>query len=212
LIQIIQKRLGANISLVDEPAIVFASRRIAKSKGDAREALQLMNDAIIKATESLSSEELSRKGTQSPVVKIPHVMKAIKETGVPSIVKIIEDLPQNAKVVLCVATTLGQVSSAWKIISLSNLKNYCGHAHGHGSFESWSQDMFNDTIEQLSDAGLIKYEDSDDIYDNSGDKSIQVGVQLEDVELAVNDSLIKENTFYKGLVEWVREHDIEQVR
>ena len=76
----IKLRLGENISLVDEKAITFASRKIAKNKGDAREALQIMSDAISNAVKSIAPEILSKEtdDSSSCVVKISHVMKAIK--------------------------------------------------------------------------------------------------------------------------------------
>jgi len=213
LTEMIKLRLGEHISLVDEKAITFASRKIAKSKGDAREVLQIMGAAITNATNSLGSAKLSEKAVYSPVVKIAHVMKAIKGLGSNnSMVNIIDNLPKNAKVVLCIATALGQVSSAWKMICTSNLKKFCNEAFGNDIIQSWSQDQFHEVIEQLVDADLISYEKSDEVFDFLGDRCIKVGVQLEDVELAMNDTLLKEDNFYSKMVDFVSKSDINQER
>jgi Cdc6-like AAA superfamily ATPase len=205
----IKLRLGENISLVDEKAITFASRKIAKNKGDAREALQIMSDAISNAVKSIAPESLSKETDDSScVVKISHVMKAIKGNDKSSLVKTIAELPQNAKIVLCVATALGQVGSRWEILSLSQLKKYCDEAYGNDLIKAWSLEHFNNILEQLRDADLISSYETEDEF--SEDRCIKVGVQLEDVELAIEDTLLKENNFYSMMVEYVRKENINQ--
>lgn len=212
LAEMIKLRLGSNKSLVDENALIYVSRRIGTNKGDAREALQIMSEAVSIATKSLESERLAEEGIDAAVVKIPHVMKAFKGTGNNTMVNRIVNLPQNAKIVLCIATTLGQVSSAWSIISTSKLKAYCNEAAGSNIIQGWTQDQFNEVIELLLDADLISREDIEEDYDFLGDKRITVGVQLEDVELALSEILLKEGSFYSRMVEYVRKEDINQER
>ncbi len=206
----IKLRLGNNVSLVDTHALKYVSRRIGTNKGDAREALQIMSEAFSIATKSLGSKRLSEEGVDTAVIKIPHVMAAFKGAGNNTILNRIANLPQNAKIVLCIATTLGQVSSAWKMIGTSKLKAYCNEAAGNDIIQGWTQDQFNEVIEHLLDADLISREEIDEDFDFAGDKLITVGVQLEDVELALNEILLKEGSFYSRMVEYVKKEDINQ--
>ena len=207
--EIIKLRLGEHTLLVDDNAIRFLSRKIAKSKGDAREVIGIMHAAISNAIETVSPDILSKTVLDDPIIKMPHIMKAIRGAGNNSMVDTIKSLPQNAKVVLCIATSLGLVSSSWKTICMSNLKLFCGEATVHGLIESWSQEQFKEVVEQLADAGLIIYEESDEVIDYSGDQCVRVGAQLEDVELAMDHTLLHE-AFYRNLVEYVKKKDAQQ--
>lgn len=206
---IVNKRLGdKNVSLVDKNAVVYASKRAANNRGDAREILKIMSDACSLANDSLSPDQLSDNSTiDSPVVKMPHVLKALKKNAEYSKSEIIESLPGNARIILCVAAALGQVGSGWKIIQLRDLKRYCADATA--VCEDFSLSVFESSIEQLVDSGLISYDYSYGFFDGDMyDKSIKLGVHLHDVEIALEDTLLKEGSFYSNLVNYVKSHDI----
>jgi Cdc6-like AAA superfamily ATPase len=208
--EILLKRLGGDVSLVDEKALVFASRKVAKGGGDARELLHVMSGAISEAKAKLTQKQLKEKGVSEIIIKLPHVMKALTGDKNHSMINIIKGLPQNAKTVLCVAVALGEVGSAWKYVSSTNLQKYCGEAAGHNVFDNWSSDSFRDTVGQLDDCGLIHEVEADQVdFQNAGETRYRIGVQIEDVELAISEILLT-NQFYKTLVEFVKKNDIEQ--
>ncbi len=203
LVRIIRKRLGANCELLDDRAIKFVSRRVAQESGDCRLVLDLMSKAIIKCKESLKADQLSEVGVHEAFVKLPHVMRAIKDSGQMPLVDIIHALPQHAKTVLCVYTALGQAGNDWKVITVRKLKSYCAMATENQIMDGISSEQFISLLRQLEDAGTIKFE-TDDVansygYDDSGDQKIRLGVQLEDVECAIEKNLL-EIPFYSRLV------------
>ena len=204
------KRLGDDAALIDEKVLVFASRKVAKSGGDARELLHVMSGAISEAKAKLTQEQLKEKGVSVPVVKLPHVMKALTGDKSNSMINIIKGLPQNAKNVLCIAVALGEAGNAWRYVSSSNLQKYCSEASSHNVLDNWSSDSFRDTVGQLDDCGLIHGVEADE-YDHeySGDTRFRVGVQIEDVEVAISEILLTQ-PFYKGLVDYVKANDIDQ--
>ena len=203
---ILLKRLGDDSSVVDDKALIFASRKIAKSGGDARELLCVMSAAIATASKSLSEEQLKETSNIAHVVKLPHVMKASSGEK-DAMINTIKNLPGNAKTVLCIAVALGEAGNSWKIVSASTLQYYCGEASS--ILVDWSRDSFKTTIETLTDAGLILEAEVDEL-DQTEEKQYKVGVQMEDVEIAMDRILLTEGTYYKGLVDYVKEHDIKQ--
>lgn len=216
LISIIKRRLGIHTNLIDPRAMTFVARKVAKLDGDARLVLDLMSSSIITAKESLSAEMLEQKSTDKPLVNLPHVMKAIKTSGAIPLVDHINALPSKAKTILAIATTLGQVSSSWSVIRLNQLKKYCAEATRHEIFDELSTEGFYSIIGQLEDAGLIISADSDDVvrdigFDDPGEKPIRVGVQMDDVEIALEKTLFTEGSFYTKLRDYVKSNDIENV-
>jgi len=209
LTEIVNKRLGGNnLSLVDKNAVVYAAKRTANNRGDAREILHVMSEAFSLASQSLTSEQLSTVGpVESPIVKMPHVLKSIKNNGEYSKATIIESLPGNARIILCVASALGQIGSRWKIVKLSELKSYCANATS--VCEDFSLSVFDSSIELLMDSGLMCYDYSYDMSDGDhDDRGIKLGVHLHDVEIALEDTLLKEGSFYSNLVNYVKSNDI----
>lgn len=186
---------------------------MAKLDGDARLVLDLMSSAIIKAKESLTPDVLKETTTINPVVSLPHVMSAMKNSGVIPLVDRINALPSKAKTILTIATTLGQVSSSWSVIRLNQLKKYCFEATRHEIFDELTTEGFYSIIGYLEDAGLIFPADSDDVvrgigFDDPGEKPIRVGVQMDDVEIALEKTLFTDNSFYTKLRDYVKSHDL----
>jgi Cdc6-like AAA superfamily ATPase len=205
---ILLKRLGDDFSVVDDKALVFASRKIANSGGDARNLLHVMSEAIAIASKSLSEEQLKDTSIIAHIVKLPHVMKASAGEK-DSMINTIKGLCGNAKSVLCIAVALGEAGNAWKIVSASNLQKYCAEAST--ILDDWSRESFKSTIEILTDAGLIHEAEVDEFeFDETEEKRYKLGVQMEDVEIAMNKILLTEGSYYKGLVDYVKENDIEQ--
>lgn len=212
---IILKRLGANSNLVEEKALEYATKKIAKNNGDARAVIDLFNKALLECKRSLSVEELDRMKVDTPVLKVVHVIKALRNIGIGSHVEIIQSLPQKVQTVLCVASALHQVSNGWKDISLSDLKRYCIEATNRGIIDDEMQsESFKGMVEQLEDAGLFCTGGVDEFTSRDQDcefmdKSIRLGVQLEDVECAIEKSLLQ-NPIYQNIVGNIRKKGIDQ--
>ena len=204
MIEIIKKRIGSNCELVDDRAMKFVARRVAQGTGDCRLVLNLMSGAIIKCQESLPASNLEEVNVSDAVVKLPHVMKAIKDSGEFPLVQIIDELPGNAKVILCIHTALGQVASTWNIMTVRMLKKYCTIATSGNFLDELSQDQFIDNLRLLEDQGLLKFE-NDAVsnrfgYEDFGEMRIRVGVQIQDVECAIGKTMLQEGTFYQNVV------------
>lgn len=216
LVSIIQKRLGNHINLIDPLALTFVARKVAKMNGDARLALDLMKGSIIKAKETLTTEFLDKHTCDTIVVKVPHVMKAIKYSGTIPLVNYIVGLPSKAQTVLAIATTLGQVSTSWTIIPLHKLKKYCAEATRHELFDELTTESFYSIISILEDAGLIYTPNTDPMlkkipYDDHSEMPVRVGIQMEDVEIALEQTLFQQGTFFTKLSDYVKTNDINNI-
>ena len=200
---------------MEEKALEYATKKIAKNNGDARAVIDLFNKALLECKRSLSVEELDRMKVDTPVLKVVHVIKALRNIGIGSHVEIIQSLPQKVQTVLCVASALHQVSNGWKDISLSDLKRYCIEATNRGIIDDEMQsESFKGMVEQLEDAGLFCTGGVDEFTSRDQDcefmdKSIRLGVQLEDVECAIEKSLLQ-NPIYQNIVGNIRKKGIDQ--
>lgn len=210
---IILQRLGNNKSLVEEKAIEYATKKISKNNGDARAVLDLFSKALNKCKLSLSKEQLESNDVQAPVLKMIHVLQALKNAGVNlNHVELIPTLPQKVKTVLCVASAINQVSDSWKEIPLALLKRFCFDAVGKGIMDDLSFETFKGLVQHLEDTGLFCTGQIDELscsnqYGEFMDRTIRVGAQLEDVECAVEETLLQ-NSFYRGIVEKVKKMDL----
>jgi len=208
LMAILKERVGSKI--VDAGALQLVARKVAAASGDARLALELTSNAVSKASDSLSDEQLSSETIEEPVVKILHMMRAVREGTGMKHAELIAGLPLAAKIILCVAMALSQVSSEWKVFTLGSLKKYVTEATRHGLIESLSTDLIYDLVGQLTDAGLLLTGDNNPgeemsrrVYANPYDVPLQLGVQLDEVEFAIETTL-NQHAFYSKMMEYVR--------
>ena len=205
MVEIVKKRLGKYDSLVESIAIKFLSKKVAKDNGDARFLLGIMSSAFALCNSTLTKEQLNEEGdNNTPVVKLRHVMKTMKESGRVPYAEIISNLPQSQKVVLCIAMTLSQVSDAWNTMTFSQLRRYCAQASQQQVLTDLSQDGLVSIIRNLEDAGLFKIGEADNSFGQFGgddiyDSPLSLGAQLEDVECALGETLFQ-NDFYKRLL------------
>ena len=210
LISILTARVGTQI--IAEPALKMVSRKVAAGSGDARKALDMAAKAVRKCETDLSDEDHQKSGDDIiyPIVKLPHMMRSIREGMGMKHSESITALPQTAKIVLCVAVALSTVSPAWKVIKMKDLKKYCTEASRHGLMERINIEHLFDTVQMLSDSGLLLSGDDVDLrYAACGmdihEIPLMLGVQLDDVEIALEKTLLTEQ-FYKSMVEYVKKH------
>ncbi len=204
ILAILEQRLGTHI--VDHKALQLISRRVAASTGDARRALDITCNAVGKCQESLTEEELTRKVDYDdecmPLVKLPHMMRAIREGMPMKHIDIISGLPQAAKVILCIAVTLSHVWGPTAEVSISDLKMFCVEASHHSLMDDLGIGHINSLVEMLIDSGLLMTCNNGLFNPYDSNPKLRLGVQLDDVEIALEESLFKIG-FYKGLAEYI---------
>ncbi len=184
------------------------SRRVATSSGDARRALEITSKAVEKCIDQLSSEILNEimefNDQRMPLVKLPHMMRAIREAMPMRHADVISGLPQSAKVILCIAVSLGQVWGPTAKISITTLKNYCVEATKHAIMDELGPGHVMSLVEMLIDSGLLKVDDNLRFNPNDTNSKLKIGVQFDDVEIALEESLLREGSFYRSLVDYVK--------
>jgi cell division control protein 6 len=184
------------------------SRRVATSSGDARRALEITSNAVGKCYDQMKADDLDAilqyNDQRMPLVKLPHMMRAIREAMPMRHADVISGLPQAAKVILCIAVSLGQVWGPTAKISISTLKKYCVEATKHAVMDELGPGHVMNLVEMLMDSGLLVVDDNHHFNPNDANSKLKIGVQLEDVEIALEESLLKEGGFYRSLVDYVK--------
>jgi len=205
ILAILGQRLGKKV--VDYKALQLISRRVAASSGDARRALEITSNAVSKCNELLSIEKRNMKveDDELPLVKLPHMMRAIREAMPMRHGEVISGLPKAAKVILCIAVSLSQVWGPTAEVSISQLKKYCTEASHHAIMDELGMGHIMNLVDMLVDSGLLLTgKNSGPFNPNDIHAKLKIGVQLEDVEIALEDSLLTEGSFYQGLVGYVK--------
>jgi len=87
------------------------------------------------------------------------------------------------------------------------LRQFCADATHHGVLEALTADQLVDTIHLLKDAGLLLIPD-DYFGGDFWDSSFRMGVQMEDVEIALETTLFQES-FYQKLRIYVQQNDFD---
>jgi len=208
MVEIVMKRLGKNVGVVERNALAYASKKVAKENGDARYMLEIMSSAVTQCKSSMTEVELKKVSDHMSTIKLKHILKALKESGRTPYAKIIADLPQSQKVVLCIAMTLSQVSPAWKTITFAQLRLYCAEATNQEVLGQLSADSLHSIVSNLEDAGLLNIGEDNSPFrchkdDNPYDWRLRLGAQLEDVDCALGETLLQQ-PFYKRLADYVR--------
>ncbi|KAL7533701.1 hypothetical protein ACHAXR_008504, partial [Thalassiosira sp. AJA248-18] len=190
LLAILKQRIGTNI--VDPKALLLVAKRVSLLSGDARRALEIVAKAVEKCEALLSDEKLDMEVKADdecmPLVKLPHVMRAIREAMPMSHEEVISGLPQAAKVILCIAVSLSQVWGPTAEISLSTLKHYCVEATHHAVMDELGVGHVMNLVEMLIDSGLLVTENKRRFNPQDSNTKLKIGVQLDDVEIALEQS------------------------
>lgn len=207
VLAILEQRIGKNV--IDHKALQLISRRVAASSGDARRALEITSNAVSKCLDLLNGINLDTKVKYNdeqhmPLVKLPHMMRAIRETMPMRHTDMISGLPQAAKVILCIAVSLSQVWGPTAKISIYTLKKYCVEATHHALMDEVGPGHIASLVEMLVDSGLLVTDISHNFNPNDANSKLKIGVQLDDVEIALEESLLKEGGFYRSLVDYVK--------
>ena len=137
-----------------------------------------------------------------PLVKLPHMMRAIREGMPMRHVDIISGLPQAAKVILCIAVTLSHVWGPTAEVSIADLKKFCSEASQHSVMDDLGLGHVMNLVEMLIDSGLLIACTAGQF--NPYSTKLRLGVQLDDVEIALEESLFKIG-FYQGLAAYIKD-------
>jgi Cdc6-like AAA superfamily ATPase len=203
LVKITESKIGFEV--VDKKALDFVAAKVAASSGDARRYLELVTLAINRCLEHLPQTKMQSPLTK-PVVTIRDMMLAIRETNF-KYKDVIEGLTTFEKVTLCAGTHLSRKFDGKPLTmkSLMDLTMECYGIHNDLDIED-----FKGVMERLQDSGLLLLTEEDKRKLKQG-MSIQelcrclirFEMQLEDVESAIDETLMKES-FYQNLVERVK--------
>jgi Cdc6-like AAA superfamily ATPase len=203
LIGIVESRIGR--SIVDPKMVEYVASKVAATSGDARKFIDLVSRAVEVCREKLPNNILNSK-LEKPVVKLPHAMMIIRQTNT-KYKDLIESLPNYEKYTLCVGVQLSRTLGSTPL-TLAVLKKFSMQAFGldKGLDSCISLEDFKGIVERLVDTGLLRMADdekrklSSEPLGNLLSFPIRFDLQLEDVESALEETLLKED-FYKRMVE-----------
>ena len=214
----IQSIINARVGdvLFDKKALELIARKVAAVSGDCRRALELAGGAASKAIASLDplkATQLYKNGPdEGTLVKVVHVMRAIKDNTKEPQVAVIASLPEVARMVLCVAVALcgEKTANTGLTITQGKLSNYCKESVKHGILDRLSSEDFSDILAQLNECGLLDLGTGGGALAttpnlNVGDareRKVTLKCQLDDVECAMERAL-GDTPFFKGIMNQV---------
>lgn len=178
-------------SVVVEKAIEFLSMKVAGSSGDARKFLEILSRSISGLMEGMNAEMLNARH-EKPLLKVPHVMKTFKASTI-KCRDLVEGAPANEKTVLCVCVHLSNIITN-RPLPLTILLEICKEAYEVFELETVSE--MKSIVERLLDSGLIKLHGGRILANDR----IRFEPQLEDVEAAVEEVLLK-TSYYEKMVQ-----------
>ena len=201
LVNIVKSRIGSTI--VDSKVIEFIASKIAATSGDARKVLEMTSKAIDKCIENMpqTRRDSNEEGT---IVKLPFAMMAIRES-MAKYADLIKRLPLVGKSILCVATRLARHGADFKSeLTLGTLENYCMDSFSDDAMlDQFSREDFMSVLGNLVDGGLLHVAECDrrrlPTPRSLAMIPIRLGLQLEDVESAVEEELLQQD-FYSSLL------------
>jgi hypothetical protein len=154
--------------------------------------LNLVASAVSIRYDASTDGQHKERGLDIPVVTIRDAMAAAKAT-VKTYVDRINGLPEMAKMVLCVAVTLCCHSSS--NFTMQDLRKHCIEVAAHEGMDKIDFDMFKQLVQQIVDQGLLlpNEDETNDLGSSAVyavlDRPVHFGDQLQDVEIAIADTL-----------------------
>ena len=202
LVKMSQAKIG--FTVVHQKAHEFIAAKVANSSGDARQYLDLVQKAIIYCRRKMKLEQRAATHTK-PCVTIRDAMMAIRETN-QKCKETIQSLTSYEKMILCAGVHLARKLGG-KPVQLGKLRKLVMYAFGMEADVSLEE--FKGIIERLVDNGLLqlqereKQEFTSTAMFNLLRYPVQFDLQLEDVDSALEDTLMKED-FYKRMVDKIQ--------
>lgn len=202
LVKMSQAKIG--FTVVHQRAHEFIAAKVANSSGDARQYLDLVQKAIIYCRRKMKLEQRAATHTK-PCVTIRDAMMAIRETN-QKCKETIQSLTSYEKMTLCAGVHLARKLGG-KPVQLGKLRKLVMYAFGMEADVSLEE--FKGIIERLVDNGLLQLQEREKnaftstAMFNLLHYPVQFDLQLEDVDSALEDTLMKED-FYKRMVDKIQ--------
>jgi Cdc6-like AAA superfamily ATPase len=182
-------------------ALEFIAKKVEQNTGDARSALEMTVKAIERRLSAVRDGCSMPTNQDAPLVTMADVMPEVKKSNT-KIAETIEGLPAMGKATLCVLSSLARACS--KSTTLGKLKRFVSDAMSESQQEEvLTLDDFKALVETLTDTGLLSMQGSKG--GNLQLMPISLGLQLEDVEVAIANGLGKER-FYENLCEFTKKN------
>lgn len=169
--------------------------------------LELVSSAVDHCKRSLSDAELEAV-LEQPIVALRHAIQATKKAIPGKVAERIENLPGIQKQVLCLAVTACKALPAANLTP-AHLRQYINEILRNDGLETVNTDVFNATIQNLVDQGLLMPADAGDKKTRANrigsfrEKNHRFGHQLEDVESIIGKKLA-EKPVYGRLMDAIR--------
>mmetsp|Transcript_21400 Transcript_21400/g.53043 ORF Transcript_21400/g.53043 Transcript_21400/m.53043 type:complete len:918 (+) Transcript_21400:80-2833(+) len=203
LVKISQSKIG--FSVVHQKAHEFIAAKVANSSGDARQYLDLVEKSIIYCRRNMSLEKRADIHITT-IVTIRNAMMAIRETNL-KCKEIIGGLTTIEQMALCAGVHLARKLDGRPVL-MGKLRELIQQVVGMELDASLEE--FKGVIERLYDSGmLVKNQTDRQAFTKKSMHSllrypVQFDLQLEDVDSALEDTLLKMD-FYKRMVKRVEE-------
>jgi len=201
LLQIAKSKVGTQI--VDTTVLDFFARKVSATSGDWRKYADLLS-------QTLRSRKVVPPDAPLPLVRLPHAMMVNRQNN-HQYMDLIASLTSLEKNTLCVGVHLSRQLGN-RPVPLHLLREYSMQAFGMDpdlQYEVYSLEDFKGVMERLVDHGLLKMDRRFQSFRNSN-STVQFDLQLEDVETALEKTLLKDG-FFQRMVERIQGMNVSAV-
>jgi cell division control protein 6 len=202
-VRIIQDRIGNTI--VPLQALQFIAKKVANTSGDARKALELTAGAVKECLEALQMDH-TKPSASGSLVTMRHVQSTVKRFN-RNVAEIISGLPSVAKVILCVTITLAKAQVT--TTTVGKLRGFVRDCMMKDRPEDMvSMEDFIILLETLADSGVLSFgKVASKVASVSQmditEMPIRLGVQLDEVESALEKELCRDSPYFAELCDYV---------
>jgi hypothetical protein len=207
---ILESRVGTKVIAAD--AIKLICKKVAKSSGDVRAALDMTADAVQYRLKQLQDHELNAVAILSkPLVSIREHVASAKLTQ-DDLAGRIRDIPLFGKIVLCVLVTLALEGVQFaKVMDLRVCVTDCLDDFPD-ELQAMSSENFQLILETLVDQNVLKMDSA--TADSRSRLSaasyqletVRLGTQLQDVCEVVKTELVEKQGFWAKIEDRARAH------
>jgi Cdc6-like AAA superfamily ATPase len=197
---ILEARVGH--SVVASDVLTYVSKKVAETKGDARQAFDMLKNAVVFCRQQLTSGQIS----SGPLVTMKHVVVANKDSA--DLKRRLDGLSSFGKTMFCILVSLARGGRLQTTVGvLRDLVSECLSCTGSLD-EQVTWDDYLVMLETLNDMGLLRLSmgnaDDSRLINLAGIElavaakmPLCLGIQLEEVERAMINEL--KEPFYQKL-------------
>eukprot|EP00587_Corethron_hystrix_P001576 CAMPEP_0113308934 /NCGR_PEP_ID=MMETSP0010_2-20120614/7185_1 /TAXON_ID=216773 ORGANISM="Corethron hystrix, Strain 308" /NCGR_SAMPLE_ID=MMETSP0010_2 /ASSEMBLY_ACC=CAM_ASM_000155 /LENGTH=1233 /DNA_ID=CAMNT_0000164097 /DNA_START=101 /DNA_END=3802 /DNA_ORIENTATION=- /assembly_acc=CAM_ASM_000155 len=136
-----------------DAALKMIGAKISTTSGDARQALQIAETAIINRLDSMS-EEAKSVCDDTVLVNFLNIRSTIQSMNGQDVGQKINSLPSTSRLLLCVIVALS-IENPGAEIYFAQLQNRCREACTSGLMDNIGISQYQDSMSQLRDSGLL---------------------------------------------------------